>query len=250
MIIAGLCCAMAMPLLTACGDDEENEITPTYYVYQVFIDPATSADPDELKEVKAAFDEAVGNSKKFESSMDEQMKAACRAVRERFADVKSIYMKFSLYASIYNSGVNRYPIETYEMGQALTKPFAEYNIVNNRTEAYTALSELYRTLDQKVFEASQKALTQLLGGYEYNKNDSGRKNIMSEFEQHFQNELGKLQEENKDLESYIPLACDSIAEACTTDTLAVDAIVAVRKTGFPSGQVTELWRKTFKANIP
>ena len=114
--------------LSSCGDDEE--ITPNTVKYSVVADPATVADPDELAEVLAAFNEAIGNTggkvRAYSQSLDEQVKAACEAVWKRYADVvKSSYIKIGLHKRSYGGAgesFNLLLLGFYEMGQSLRQP--------------------------------------------------------------------------------------------------------------------------------
>ena len=140
------------------------------------------------------------------------------------------------------------------MGQALTKPFVTYSISTNEDQAYAGLNEMKAQLDEvdeKIYIASRKTLRTLLGRHQSSSTTGGTVTSVSysAFEKHFTNVLPKVWQENQDDELFLAAACDSIANAHASDTLAVKAQVTLSKTGFLNKEVTPIWTKTFNANI-
>lgn len=258
-IAAVLCCMMTTTIFTSC-DNEEKVTYVTSYMYEVRMDyQASVCYADDARNAINAFNNAIGTDgttyKYHQSNQDSQMKSACEAVREQFAGTESTYMKFDLYRITANSEPGSEPKEeligTYVMGQALTKPFVSYSISTNQDEAYAALEAKKDNLDEKVYKASMRTLRSLLGKHTSTSTQSGTvsSNISSVFDTYFKNAFIKVWEDSQANDTYIASACDSIAAAHASDTLAVQAKVTVSKTGFLNNQVTEIWNRTFTINV-
>ena len=175
MTLAALvCCVMTTAVFTACGDED----TPTTYRYQVALDKRSSQYVDQIlynateeKEVLDALNQAIKYDgtvyTHYSEKQDDLMKAACEAVKKAYADKvpNSIYMKFDLYRIDSEAGQSEMAeiIGSYELGQALTKPYVTYSIVTNHDEAYKALKTKQASLDTKVYEATFNTLKTLVG---------------------------------------------------------------------------------------
>ncbi len=209
---------------------------------------------DEATSAINAFNNAIGTDgysyKAYESNQDSRMKSACESVKERFSNVNSTYMKFDLYRNTLSADPQAQKsqdiIGTYVMGQALSKPFVTYSISSNEDDAYAALEALKNTLDERVYTVSRRTLGTLLG--RHITTGSSSFTSQSVFDRQFANTFSKVWEDSQVNDNYIAHVCDSIAGAHASDTLAVQAIVTISKTGFLNKEVTQIWTRTFDAN--
>lgn len=258
-IAAVLCCLETTTVFTSCDNDGKVTYT-TSYIYDVRLDyQASVCYADDARNAQAAFNDAIGTDgttyKSYQSNQDSKMKSACEAVKEQFANTRSTYMKFDLYRTTASAEPGYEPkeelIETYVMGQALSKPFVLYSIGTNQDEAYAALEAKKDNLDEKVYKASLRTLITLLGRHTSSISQSGTvsSNINSAFETYFNFAFTKAWEDRQENDTYIASVCDSIAAAHASDTLAVQATVTFSKTGFLNNQVTEIWNRTFTINV-
>ena len=267
MTLAALvCCVMTMAVFTACGDED----TPTTYRYQVALDKRSSQYVDQVlynateeKDVLDALNQAIkydGTAyTHYSEKQDDLMKAACEAVKKAYADKvpNSIYMKFDLYRIDSEAGQSEMAeiIGSYELGQALTKPYVTYSIVTNHDEAYKALKTKQASLDTKVYEATFNTLKTLVGLHTVVTDtlSSGAistkyYDLHSVFEDHFKDMFGNLYLDSENGSNTIISYCDSVADSHANDTLTVEAVVAIQKTNFLTNECADVWRKTFQSN--
>lgn len=265
-LAALLCCVMTTAVFTACGDED----TPTTYRYQIALDKRSSQFVDQIlynaaeeKEVLDALNQAIKYDgtkyTHYSEKQDDLMKAACEAVKKEYADKvpNSIYMKFDLYR-IDSEGGNSEMAEiigSYELGQALTKPYVTYSIVTNHDEAYKALKTKQASLDTKVYEATFNTLKTLVGLHTVVTDtlSSGAistkyYDLHSVFEDHFKDMFGNLYLDSENGSNTIISYCDSVADSHANDTLTVEAVVAIQKTNFLTNECADVWRKTFQSN--
>lgn len=268
MTLAALvCCVMTTAVFIACDDED----TPTTYRYQVALDKRSSQYVDQVlynateeKEVLNALNVAIKYDgtmyKHYSEKQDDLMKAACEAVKNAYADKvpNSVYMKFDLYRIDSEAGQSEMAeiIGSYELGQALTKPYVTYSIVTNHDEAYKVLLDKKATLDTKVYDATFATLKTLVGVHTV-VTDTLSSGVISTkyidqhsvFEDHYKNLFGNLYLDTENGSNTIISYCDSVANSHANDTLAVDAVVAIQKTNFLTSESADVWRKTFKANV-
>ena len=267
MTLAALvCCVMTTAVFTACGDED----TPTTYRYQVALDKRSSQYVDQIlynateeKEVLDALNQAIKYDgtvyTHYSEKQDDLMKAACEAVKKAYADKvpNSIYMKFDLYRIDSEAGQSEMAeiIGSYELGQALTKPYVTYSIVTNHDEAYKALKTKQASLDTKVYEATFNTLKTLVGLHTVVTDtlSSGAistkyYDLHSVFEDHFKDMFGNLYLDSENGSNTIISYCDSVADSHANDTLTVEAVVAIQKTNFLTNECADVWRKTFQSN--
>lgn len=267
MTLAALvCCVMTTTVFTACGDED----TPTTYRYQVALDKRSSQYVDlvlynatEEKEVLDALNQAIKYDgtvyTHYSEKQDDLMKAACEAVKKAYADKvpNSIYMKFDLYRIDSEAGQSEMAevIGSYELGQALTKPYVTYSIVTNHDEAYKALKTKQASLDTKVYEATFNTLKTLVGLHTVVTDTLSSGAISTKyydqhsvFEDHFKDMFGNLYLDSENGSNTIISYCDSVADSHANDTLTVEAVVAIQKTNFLTNECADVWRKTFQSN--
>jgi hypothetical protein len=267
MTLAALvCCVMTTTVFTACGDED----TPTTYRYQVALDKRSSQYVDQVlynateeKEVLDALNQAIKYDgtvyTHYSEKQDDLMKAACEAVKKAYADKvpNSIYMKFDLYRIDSEAGQSEMAeiIGSYELGQALTKPYVTYSIVTNHDEAYKALKTKQASLDTKVYEATFNTLKTLVGIHMEVTDTLSSGAISTKyydqhsvFEDHFKDMFGNLYLDSENGSNTIISYCDSVADSHTNDTLTVEAVVAIQKTNFLTNECADVWRKTFQSN--
>lgn len=249
--VATLCCGIAM-LLTACGSSTNY---PTSYFYEVDQDiQYLCYDIYEASDIQNAFDKAIGYEGNMavahQTPQDEQMKAACEAVQKQYAGAKSIYLKYDLYrlTSSAEPGATKKKeiIGSYTMGQSLTKPYSYYKIQNNEDVAYDALKAQKESLDENVYKASYRTLLHLLGIHYASSGASFT--AESVFDTRFRG-LFNVAEDVPEFDNYVVTVCDSIANACASDTLTVEAKVQIIKYQFLKEGQTEIWNHTFEPNI-
>ncbi|WP_288279662.1 hypothetical protein [uncultured Prevotella sp.] len=265
-LAALLCCVMTTAVFTACGDED----TPTTYRYQIALDKRSSQFVDQIlynateeKEVLDALNQAIKYDgtvyTHYSEKQDDLMKAACEAVKKAYADKvpNSIYMKFDLYRIDSEAGQSEMAeiIGSYELGQALTKPYVTYSIVTNHDEAYKALKTKQASLDTKVYEATFNTLKTLVGLHTVVTDtlSSGAistkyYDLHSVFEDHFKDMFGNLYLDSENGSNTIISYCDSVADSHANDTLTVEAVVAIQKTNFLTNECADVWRKTFQSN--
>lgn len=265
-LAALLCCVMTTAVFTACGDED----TPTTYRYQVALDKRSSQFVDQIlynateeKDVLDALNQAIKYDgtvyTHYSEKQDDLMKAACEAVKKEYADKvpNSIYMKFDLYRIDSETGQSEMAeiIGSYELGQALTKPYVTYSIVTNHDEAYKALKTKQASLDTKVYEATFNTLKTLVGLHTVVTDtlSSGAistkyYDLHSVFEDHFKDMFGNLYLDSENGSNTIISYCDSVADSHANDTLTVEAVVAIQKTNFLTNECADVWRKTFQSN--
>ena len=267
MTLAALvCCVMTTAVFTACGDED----TPTTYRYQVALDKRSSQFVDQVlynateeKEVLDALNQAIKYDgtvyTHYSEKQDDLMKAACEAVKKAYADKvpNSIYMKFDLYRIDSEAGQSEMAeiIGSYELGQALTKPYVTYSIVTNHDEAYKALKTKQASLDTKVYEATFNTLKTLVGLHTVVTDTLSSGAISTKyydqhsvFEDHFKDMFGNLYLDSENGSNTIISYCDSVADSHANDTLTVEAVVAIQKTNFLTNECADVWRKTFQSN--
>ena len=267
MTLAALvCCVMTTAVFTACGDED----TPTTYRYQVALDKRSSQYVDQVlynateeKEVLDALNQAIKYDgtvyTHYSEKQDDLMKAACEAVKKAYADKvpNSIYMKFDLYRVDSEAGQSEMAeiIGSYELGQALTKPYVTYSIVTNHDEAYKALKTKQASLDTKVYEATFNTLKTLVGLHTVVTDTLSSGAISTKyydqhsvFEDHFKDMFGNLYLDSENGSNTIISYCDSVADSHANDTLTVEAVVAIQKTNFLTNECADVWRKTFQSN--
>ena len=265
-LAALLCCVMTTTVFSACGDED----TPTTYRYQIALDKRSSQYVDQVlynateeKEVLDALNQAIKYDgtvyTHYSEKQDDLMKAACEAVKKAYADKvpNSIYMKFDLYRIDSEAGQSEMAeiIGSYELGQALTKPYVTYSIVTNHDEAYKALKTKQASLDTKVYEATFNTLKTLVGLHTVVTDtlSSGAistkyYDLHSVFEDHFKDMFGNLYLDSENGSNTIISYCDSVADSHANDTLTVEAVVAIQKTNFLTNECADVWRKTFQSN--
>ena len=265
-LAALLCCVMTTAVFTACGDED----TPTTYRYQVALDKRSSQYVDQVlynateeKDVLDALNQAIKYDgtvyTHYSEKQDDLMKAACEAVKKAYADKvpNSIYMKFDLYRIDSEAGQSEMAeiIGSYELGQALTKPYVTYSIVTNHDEAYKALKTKQASLDTKVYEATFNTLKTLVGLHTVVTDtlSSGAistkyYDLHSVFDDHFKDMFGNLYLDSENGSNTIISYCDSVADSHANDTLTVEAVVAIQKTNFLTNECADVWRKTFQSN--
>ena len=267
MTLAALvCCVMTTAVFTACGDED----TPTTYRYQVALDKRSSQYVDQVlynateeKDVLDALNQAIKYDgtvyTHYSEKQDDLMKAACEAVKKAYADKvpNSIYMKFDLYRIDSEAGQSEMAeiIGSYELGQALTKPYVTYSIVTNHDEAYKALKTKQASLDTKVYEATFNTLKTLVGLHTVVTDTLSSGAISTKyydqhsvFEDHFKDMYGNLYLDSENGSNTIISYCDSVADSHANDTLTVEAVVAIQKTNFLTNECADVWRKTFQSN--
>ena len=265
-LAALLCCVMTTAVFTACGDED----TPTTYRYQIALDKRSSQFVDQIlynateeKEVLDALNQAIKYDgtvyTHYSEKQDDLMKAACEAVKKAYADKvpNSIYMKFDLYRIDSETGQSEMAeiIDSYELGQALTKPYVTYSIVTNHDEAYKALKTKQASLDTKVYEATFNTLKTLVGLHTVVTDTLSSGAISTKyydqhsvFEDHFKDMFGNLYLDSENGSNTIISYCDSVADSHANDTLTVEAVVAIQKTNFLTNECADVWRKTFQSN--
>ena len=267
MTLAALvCCVMTTAVFTACGDED----TPTTYRYQIALDKRSSQYVDQVlynateeKDVLDALNQAIKYDgtvyTHYSEKQDDLMKAACEAVKKAYADKvpNSIYMKFDLYRIDSEAGQSEMAeiIGSYELGQALTKPYVTYSIVTNHDEAYKALKTKQASLDTKVYEATFNTLKTLVGLHTVVTDTLSSGAISTKyydqhsvFEDHFKDMFGNLYLDSENGSNTIISYCDSVADSHANDTLTVEAVVAIQKTNFLTNECADVWRKTFQSN--
>lgn len=253
-LTAVLCCAMTTAVFTSCSSEENHPVT---YKYEVKLVDVRRYYTDELKSLQSAFNSAVGTNGTvytyYKSNQDSKMKSACDAVYKKYTNINSVYMKFNLIRYAASVGSDDVPtvLATYEFGQALTHSYVTYAFVTNREEAYAALEAKKATLDEETYKASLETLEKLVGRYEVKILSDGTKSIKSvssAFETAYGEELLKPWLEETSTPTLIA-KCNQIADEHANDVLAVDVVVTVTATGLLDNKVTEIWRRTFPANV-
>lgn len=251
---AAFACCLSLMVFTAC--DDEKVTYKTTYMYEVVCDLGVSYYEDQEKsEIAGAFNSAIGADgstyNTYESNQDNKMKTACDAVKGRYNNIQSPYLKFDLLRITMNSEPGSVrkndTIASYVMGRALTHTYVMYSISTNENEAYAAMEAKNGTVDEKVYDAGNRTLKILLG--RHRRTEHGYSVSFSAFDRYFMGLTNKPFEDNATFDNAVRFACDSIVSVHASDTLLVPAIISFSKTGFLDKQVTEIWRDTIPANI-
>lgn len=240
-------CTMALStVITSCGDDEDNTVKMPYkYIVNSDTDGRYFIQ-NEYNEVQAAFNAVVGNGTVYYSSQDEAMKSGCETVKNKYANINSVYLKFHLIKYTPNSTDT---IATYELGQAFVKPCMDYAFISNGAEAYAALDAKEATIGEKIYKASGKTLRHLVGIHQVYDGTERIGGMKSYFEKHFEKEFNRAWDDSYDYDKVVAHDCDSIANALANDTLAVDVKVAAIKIGVLDKKISTIWERTIPANI-
>lgn len=254
MYFAALACSLAAMILTACGG--ENVTYQTVYMYEISFDLGGSYyQLREKIEIEDAFNSALGTDgysyKTYESMQDSKMKSACDAVKRRYADIQSIYLKFDLLRVTMSAepGSQRKndTIASYIMGRALNYDYVTYSLSYNEDEAYDAMEAKKDVVDEKVYKAGYKTLRTLIGRHV--KSGGSSYTASSAFDMCFQGLTNKPYMDSETFDRAVCSVCDSIVSAHSCDTLLVPAVISFAKTGLLDKQVTEIWRDTVPANV-
>ncbi len=254
-LAAVLCCGATTTVFTSCSAEEE---TPTTYRYEVKLVEYARYYTDETNQLQTAFNNAIGTDGTVytyhKDNQDSQMKSACDGVKKRYTDIKSVYLKYELVriASAVGSQDVSTVIANYEFGQALTNPYVYYAFVTNRDEAYAALEAKKATLDEETYQASLTTLRKLVSKHEATNSPTGGTiihSVTSVFETPYQEEFTKPWLDDETSTQGLITNCNQIADEHVNDVLAVEVTVAVTKTGFFDKKVTEIWKRTFPANV-
>ena len=269
-LAAVLCCAMTTTVFTAC---EEEKSYSTTYGYEVVQEKDVTELfgskyylTDEASTVQAAFNSAIGTNGSYydmhDHNKDAEMKSACAAVQQRYANnLESIYMKFSLIRITGSAdpaiGNKKEVIATYEFGKALTTSYVIYSVETNSNEALAALEAKKSELGDSLYKECKSSLIYLLGSVRTSSSTSGSSSSSATVIRSsvYQSRLSKeniLSYPKVDSEKNNQNVCDW-CELITSDleplTLAVDATVVVMKTGLLNNEKKGVWAKTFKPNI-
>lgn len=266
MFAALLCCVMTTIMFIACDDDD----TPTTYRYQIALDTRSCYfknlllyNETEEQEVLNALNAAIKYDgtvyKHYSERQDDLMKVACEAVRKEYADKvpNSVYMKFDLYRIDSEGGKSEMAeiIGSYELGQALTKPYVTYSIVTNHDAAHKELKEKRPMLDIKVYQATLTTLKALVGMHTEVTDTlptgvvSTKVDVYSDFEERYKDAFNNLYLDTEKDNNAIVSFCDSIAKNHANDTLAVNVFVSIQKMNFLTNESADVWRKTFESNV-
>lgn len=248
-----MCCA-AVLLLFSCKKDEV-----TYqkgYTYEVEMDILASVGytSSEAQSIMDAFNQAIGYDgtmyRTYSSLKDDEMKSACDAVRQRFSDLNSVYLVYTLIRITDDPtpGAERSTevLATYKFGRALTTPYVKYSFSSNEDEAYAALESMRESLGDN-YTTVLRNLRVLVG--RHISTSIGSSTSPSTFETTLSDVIGHPFEENDTDEAYLRSVCDSIADAHSGDMMAVEAVVTLSKTGLLNGQKTDIWTRTFPGNL-
>ena len=165
-------------------------------------------------------------------------------------------MKFSLirYSGTAEPGKNDVgeTIATYEFGLGLTQPYVKYVLADNRDNAYAALEAKKATLDEETYNASYKTLIKLVGEYKVTYLSDGFKKEeyqSSAFETAYKDTFSKFYLDTENNTQTLITSLDTFADQFVNEVLAVDVVVAVYKVGIIDKKDTEIWRRTYRANV-
>ncbi len=256
---AVLCCSITIAAFNSCDNDDVTY--KTSYTYEVKMDISASVCyQDEAASAINAFNNAIGTDgysyKAYQTNQDTQMKSECETVKSRFSNINSIYMKFDLYRNTLSADPQvpkkQDIIGTYVMGQALTTPYVTYSLSTNEDEAYAELQAKKDLMDEDSYITCMRTLRTLLGRHISSSSGTGSSttsHTYSAFETELSTILPKVWKENQNDELVLAARCDSIANAHSSDVLAVKAVVTLYKTGFLNKEQTPIWTKTFNAGI-
>ena len=255
--VAVLCCTVSILALTACENEENvnyiksyaysisqtNTYIKAYYKYS------------ESNEIHDALNTAIGANGSVYNTLsspdDQRMINACDNVINRYSNIESVYLEFDLIRETYDptpgAGKQSDIIKTYKLGKALTESYVTYSFTSNSEQAHAELESIKETLDEKVYKATRRNLIKILG-YQYSSGGSYL-NLSSAFENRFGGALSNAFKDDTDNQNYLIYLCDSIAQSHQNDTLVVNAVVNVCKTGILDEEKSVIKTYNFPANI-
>ena len=249
-----MCCAAAV-LLSSCKKNDE-VIYQKGYTYEVEMDMSSVGyTSSEAQSIMDAFNQAIGYDgtmyTSYSSPKDNEMKSACDAVSQRFRDLNSVYLVYTLYRITYDptpgAEMITETVATYKFGRALTTPYVKYSFSSNEEDAYAALEAMRESLGDN-YAAARRNLYVLAG--RHSSTSSGFHETQSSvFEETLRNVIGHPFEENANDETYLRSVCDSIADVHSSDMMAVEVVVTLSKTGLLNGQKSDIWTRTFPVNL-
>lgn len=238
-LAAVLCCTLTTTLLSSCNKgDDVNYIKG--YAYEISDGAIVGNKNNEYRTILNALNQAIGyNGNMYESHpsiIDDQMIAACDAVKARFTDVQSTYLSFPLVRVTLDPAPGadyvRETIATYTFGKALTTPYAIYSFESYSQDFRNRLDAIRDNISEEVYTGSRRS--QILIRTQY-KNILG--NMLTEYVPEQESQVRVLH------------ICDSIADAHMSDTMAVEINLSVSKKTLFGDQYTEIWHRTLPANM-
>ena len=254
---AVLCCTVSILALTACENEENvNYIKSyTYSISQANTYIKAYYKYSESNEIHDALNTAIGANGSVYNTLsspdDQRMINACDNVINRYSNIESVYLEFDLIRETYDptpgAGKQSDIIKTYKLGKALTEPYVTYSFTSNSEQAHAQLEDMKNTLDEKLYKATKRNLLKIVG-YKYSSGGSYLSSS-SVFENKFRGVLSNAFKDDTDNQTYLIHVCDSIAQSHQNDTLVVNAVVNVCKTGIINDQTTVIKTYNFPANI-
>lgn len=210
------------------------EIELSRYVYYV---------DSEVAQIQAELYDAVGYNPVNRTltinyiNKDEEMKAKCKAIQDKYAklDVQTTYLEFTL-TSIFDDTTpgterKRTTIGTYTFGAALHEPWVAYIYQSNHDEVNAAMKAKKEEKGEEAVKESMKTLSAVENGF---------KNRFAKFHPYPDTESNT---------KAVKSICDSIFNANADKKTFMPFEYYVSKVDVISLDKTELWRKTFEANM-
>ncbi|MBO4635477.1 MAG: hypothetical protein J5669_08925 [Bacteroidales bacterium] len=136
LLLAALA-VLSLGSLVSCQEQNLGTMTAAVYYFKLvrvewYVDT-------EVANIEADFVAALGNSSTtsfttYYGNKDQQMISACNAVRDKYSNLKTVYLKYVLYRELVGGSSEVSVLATYEFGDALKKNWVFYKYSSNNAE--------------------------------------------------------------------------------------------------------------------
>ena len=244
-------CALTTTLVS-CDNESETPGSKTYnYWVEMQWGKSYTSNDKEYQTIENELNDAVGFDyvnnifKVRYSCEDEQMKAACQKVVDRWKNkAKSPLVYYTLKCTIVESGQQSvdYDVTTFQLGKALITPYVIYIATCPTYEQNLKDLEAMQSELGDNYQPAVKTLSRL----------AGYKTYKSIFEQTLSTKGYSTtpREDNEENENAVIAVCDNIAEQYETWTNAVNITVMIVKMNIINHEdMKVVWTKEFPANL-
>ena len=169
---------------------------------------------------------------------DEQIMAACEAVKAQYANAQSTLLMYSIIRNTDDStpGVDRKKetIGFIAVGQGLDYPFNKFTFDGHESEFINQMNAIRDSIGEELYKSSRRGYAKLHNDYKIT-----LKNYLDKF---------IIDTANISQERILHI-CDSLINLHTSDTLAVPAHFTISKTKLLNDETSEIWNHTFPATL-
>lgn len=240
-----LCATAATTVFTACGDNDPEITVYKSYQYQMVHNYSLNLDAAEKEQILAELNKALGNTsstqKVYGDNVDEDMKARCKAVMDKYTNVKTFYWSLSLQRKS-NFDFDYQTIDTYIIGYSQK---GTYVLLTNYTvqAIYSSANGIRDSLYSKKTAADSAYFKALV-----KTQNQSFKDIKAHYELNLKDWENKIL--NQDYMNALNRICDTIKLDHSRDSLIEDVVVTLNcETFVPVRQARIFRQDTIKATI-